>query len=84
MNWSYVCRGCRSEYTESGKGLSNNHHLQNGINPSGLPLKLCGACGNVVYLFPAKRSGGRSYTPASQRVLNNKRIHKNGRCLHGK
>ena len=84
MNWSYVCRGCRSEYTESGKGLSNNHHLQNGINPSGLPLKLCGACGNVVAIRPTKRSGGRGYAPASQRVLNNKRIHKNGRCLHGK
>ena len=35
MNWSYVCRGCRSEYTESGKGLSNTHHLQNGIHAGG-------------------------------------------------
>ena len=76
MNWSYVCRGCRSEYTESGKGLSNNHHLQNGINPSGLPLKLCGACGNVVDLCPAKHAGGRGYAPASQRVLNNKRTRR--------
>jgi hypothetical protein len=48
MDWSWICRDCKSKYPESGEGLHE------GINPSGLLLKLC-ACGGVVDLCPTKR-----------------------------
>jgi len=49
--WSWVCRSCNAEYSEiSGAGITNNQHLQNGVNPLGHPLLLCGACRNVVDL----------------------------------
>jgi hypothetical protein len=50
MNWSWICRDCKKEYPENGEGLYE------GVNPSGLPLKLC-ACGGVVDLCPTKRAG---------------------------
>jgi hypothetical protein len=43
MEWKWICRDCKKEYPESGEGL------QEGKNPSGLPLKLC-TCGGVVDL----------------------------------
>lgn len=49
MEWSWICRDCKSEYPESGEGLHED------VNPSRLPLKLC-ACGGVVDLCPTKRA----------------------------